>query len=322
MDGERKPFLSYEAQIRHLKQKGITFNIVSESDAKDYLKNNNNLFKISSYRKNYDKYTNNKYINLDFGYLKDLAIIDMKLRYTIVQLALDIEHYAKLELLRNAEAHFEDGYKIICDFIMSLDDKQYQILKTELDRCFTSEYCKDLTFNYDLKLPEDRDNLINNLPIWVFLEVIPFGRLVSFFGYCAERFEDKDLKNMYYMLKTCKDIRNACAHSSCILNDLRPNTKTHNTSYNISKELSKIKSIPKNTRLKKMSNMRIQQVITLLYTHKEIVTSKGIHEKAIDNLHELSDRINKHINYYETNSMISSSFDFINLIIDNWFVKL
>ena len=40
MDGERKPFLSYEDQIRHLKQKGITFNIVSESDAKDYLKNN------------------------------------------------------------------------------------------------------------------------------------------------------------------------------------------------------------------------------------------------------------------------------------------
>ncbi|WP_296242280.1 Abi family protein [uncultured Faecalicoccus sp.] len=321
MDTDRKPFLSFEDQILHLKKKGITFNKVSEFDAKNYLKNNNNFFKLYSYRKNYDKYADDKYIDLDFSYLKDLAIIDMKLRYTIVQLALDIEHYAKLEILRKAEDHSEDGYEIINDFITSLDDKQYKILKSELDRCYSSEYCKDLTFNYQLNIPEEREDSINNLPIWVFLEVIPFGRLVSFFGYCAKRFKDEYLTNTYYMLKTCKDIRNACAHSSCILNDLRPNTKTHDTSYSVSRELSKIKRIPKSTRLKRMSNMRLQQIITLLYTHKRIVTSEGVHNKAIDLLQDLSCRINKNIDYYANNSMVSSSFDFISQVIDNWFIK-
>ena len=235
MENERKPFLSIDDQVTHLKSKGVTFNLVTEEEAEDYLQNNNNLFKLSSYRKNYEKYIDGpnegKYIHLDFGYLKDLAIIDMKLRYAIVQLALDIEHYAKLELLRNAENHIEDGYEICEGFIKSLDDNQYAILKTELSRCSSSEYCKALTLNYSLKLPDEKSDPIDNLPIWVFLEVIPFGRLVSFFGFCAERYSDKRLKNMFYMLRSCKDIRNACAHSSCILNDLHPSTKKHETSY-------------------------------------------------------------------------------------------
>ncbi len=326
MENERKPFLSIDDQVTHLKGKGVTFNLVTEEEAKDYLQNNNNLFKLSSYRKNYEKYIDGpnegKYIHLDFGHLKDLAIIDMKLRYAIVQLALDIEHYAKLELLRNAENHSEDGYEICEDFIKSLDDNQYAILKTELSRCSSSEYCKALTLNYSLKLPDEKSDPIDNLPIWVFLEVIPFGRLVSFFGFCADRYSDKRLKNMFYMLRACKDIRNACAHSSCILNDLHPSTKKHETSYDISKSLSNIKKISKNARQKKMSNIRIQQIVTLLYTHKTIVTSIGVHEKAVDILSTLSNRINKNEDYYISNSMVSSSFHFINTVIDNWFPKV
>ena len=40
----------------------------------------------------------------------------MTLRYTVVHLALDIEHHAKLQLMREAEAHNEDGYAIIKDY--------------------------------------------------------------------------------------------------------------------------------------------------------------------------------------------------------------
>lgn len=43
--------LSYEGQINHLKSKGILFNKVSETKALEYLKLNNNFFKLKSYRK-------------------------------------------------------------------------------------------------------------------------------------------------------------------------------------------------------------------------------------------------------------------------------
>ena len=75
-----KPFLNVFDQIQQLKEKGITFNLISEKEAETYLYNYNYYFKLTSYRKNYLKYfdgeNEGKYIHLDFGYLKDLAVID------------------------------------------------------------------------------------------------------------------------------------------------------------------------------------------------------------------------------------------------------
>ena len=102
-----KPMLNVDEQVQHLKDKGVSFELVNEEKAKVYLRNNNYYFKLTSYRKNYQKYEEGnceeKYISLDFGYLKDLAIIDMELRYMLAQMSFDIEHYTKIELLRLAD---------------------------------------------------------------------------------------------------------------------------------------------------------------------------------------------------------------------------
>ncbi|WP_027422619.1 Abi family protein [Lachnobacterium bovis] len=97
----RKPMISIDEQIELLKSKGIKFNIMSEVEAKKYLSNNNNYFKVTSYRKNYDKHPGGvqvgQYIHLEFAYLVDLAIIDMRIRYHILHMALDIEHYIRMD---------------------------------------------------------------------------------------------------------------------------------------------------------------------------------------------------------------------------------
>lgn len=63
-----KPKLSLEGQIEHLKEKGVLFNIMDEESAKEYLTQHNNYFKLTAYRKNYDKHPDEenkgKYINL------------------------------------------------------------------------------------------------------------------------------------------------------------------------------------------------------------------------------------------------------------------
>ena len=56
----KKPKLSLDEQIEHLKDKGILFNIMDESDAKKYLEQNNNYFKLTAYRKNYNKHPDGK----------------------------------------------------------------------------------------------------------------------------------------------------------------------------------------------------------------------------------------------------------------------
>ena len=127
------------------------------------------------------------------------------------------------------------------------------------------------------------------------------------------------MENNHFILKMCKSVRNAAAHSNCIINDLNANTTSLSTSYTVTKELSNIKSVSKTTRIKKMSNGRIQQVVTLLYMHKKLIPSEGVKKNAAKRLHIFSDRIKRNNAYYINNDLIKTNFDFLNVIIDNWY---
>lgn len=308
-----KPMLSTNEQIERLKEKGITFNLISEHDAAEYLRSNNYYFKLSAYRRNYDKREggprSGQYIDLDFAYLRDLAIIDMTLRYTLVQLSLDIEHYIKLDLLRRAEDHHEDGYVLFSDFVASLEPERAVHLCSELERNSGAIFCKDLYEKYR-----------NSIPVWVFLEMSSFGWLVSFYGFCANRYRDPEMSDLQYLLTPCKSIRNAAAHSSCILNDLRPNTAKHPIRRPVLEGLQSI-DISASTRRRKLTNARIQQIVTLLYVYKRIVTSSGMYAKTCDLLQKFSLRMERNIDYYNSNEMVQSSILFLTTVFRGWFPK-
>ena len=80
---ELKPMLTPSELIEHLETKGVKFELINRENAKKYLEENNNYFKLVSYRKNFPKYQNGenygKYIGLDFKMLMDLSIIDMRI---------------------------------------------------------------------------------------------------------------------------------------------------------------------------------------------------------------------------------------------------
>lgn len=310
----KKHILSIDGQIEHLKSKGVRFEIIGEDEAKDYLSRHNNYFKLTAYRKNYAKHPDGenkgKYINLDFAYLVDIAVIDMQLRYRIVHMALDIEHHAKLQLLRKVEETGEDGYQIVQDYIDSLGDKQREAFDGEINRNKGNIYCGDIINKYD-----------GAYPIWAFVEIIPFGRLVSFYEFCAARFDDKGMKDDYFRLLTCKDIRNASAHSNCILNDLRAGTANHRTNAGITSSLMNIGGMSSAFRKNRMSNARIQQIVTLFYMHKTIISSEGLKSAESAEIHKMIYRMYKNINYYKSNQMIKSTFDFLKMVVDNWFVS-
>lgn len=117
-----KELLTNDQLLEHMKRKGIKFNIVSEDDAKEFLKHNNYYMKLAAYRTNYSKQTEEcktkgQYINLEFAYLKELSTIDMHLRYFILEMCLDIEHHLKIHLLNGLESEGDDGYQLIRKFV-------------------------------------------------------------------------------------------------------------------------------------------------------------------------------------------------------------
>lgn len=287
-----KPRLSLDEQIQHLKGKGILFNIIDEGSAKQYLKYNNNYYKLTSFRKNYDRHpggeNKGKYIRLEFTYLVDMSIIDMRLRYRIVEMALDIEHHMKLQLLRKMMSMMRMVIKLSKIILIHWT---IGIIKffSEINRNKRSIYCRDIIEKYE-----------GNYPVWAFIEIVSFGELVGFYHYCAKRYSDKEMVDDYYRLLTCKKIRNGAAHSNSILNDLRPHTAEHHTNKEIIKELVCVPDMNSNFRKNKMSNARIQQIITLLYMHKKIVRSEGVALYESGELKKLMRRIDRNSNYYKT----------------------
>ncbi|WP_048515669.1 Abi family protein [Megasphaera cerevisiae] len=226
-----KSKLNYSRQLLHLKNKGITINKLSESEAIEYLMENNNLFKLSSYRKNFNKDVNKeKYLDLDFSYLIDLAVIDTRLRMLLLEIVLCIEHFAKVKLLKRITlATNEDGYSIVYDYVEHLktsNEENHRHLIREIERTEKSVYCRDIYEKYHEKIP-----------VWAFLELITFGSFISFYKFCADRFLlqddnkgylkgfDKQMQDEFYMFLDIKHIRNASAHNNCILNDLKTKHK-------------------------------------------------------------------------------------------------
>lgn len=305
--------LTVAEQVRHLREKGVQFHIIDEAAAQVYLEENSNYFKLASYRKNYQKHPGGpkegQYVRLEFAYLVDLAEIDRELRYLILQMALDIEHHVKMALLKLVENSAEDGYTIVRNFEESLDARQREILHGEIARNRNNTYCGDLVRKYE-----------HEMPIWVFVELIPFGRLISLYKFCGERFQRRDMQTMFYCLRDCRELRNAAAHSNCVLNDLK-HGGARRPSVLVSAELENIETLSITLKRSRMGNERIRQIITLLYMYRTTVTSMKMEEQIVKHFEELLRRMHVHADFYDSNQLIQFTFGFLEIIIDNWFLN-
>lgn len=310
---DQKPLLDISGQISHLKGKGIKFEYISEKSAREYLERNNNYFRLRAYRKNFRKHPDginkDKYIDLDFAMLVDLSVIDMRLRYVLLTLVLDVEHFAKVRLLKAITDYNEDGYQIVEDYFNSLKEtdclsnsNRYETLHAELDRNKDNPYCGGIIEKYN-----------GSYPIWAFVEIIPMGSFIRFYEFCANRLGDKDLLNIVFLLKTVKDLRNAAAHSNCIIYDMGTQDAKYKPNYAM---LQKLSSISKTTRQKKLGNERTRQITTLLYTHSFLVTSEGVSERAKNDLLEIIKRMKRNSSYYANNDVIKSNFSFFEKVVD------
>lgn len=318
---ELKPMLHINEMVDHLKLKNIKFERISEKDAENYLKNNNNYYNLASYRNNFEKYFVNgifidKYIDLDFSYLKDLSIIDHRLRLILFKMIIDIEHYLKIKILNTIESiDEEDGYRIVNRY---LEQDFYNVkfpkkVHNSIFKKVGSEYYQKIFSKYDL----DKDKKLENIPIWEFLEIITFGELVNFYDFYTNEYKLKDENKDVYILRDIVKLRNAVAHNNCILSELNMKKNKYPPSYKIIQFLNNC-DIGKDTRSKKLSNSRIRQITYTLYMFNEIVTSDGIKNNVKKDINELFfNRIIKHKEYYNNNELLKSIYCYFKKIIEN-----
>ena len=294
--------LTLDEQIQHLKDKGVRFDLCSERDAKDYLEKHNHFFKIRAYRKNFKKNAfgpnAGRYEGLDFEMLKDLAIIDMNIRYSMIHLLLDVEHYSKVKLI-NSLSNIKDTVQLVNSY---LNADPYR--EDKLKEMRSSPYAQDLFLSYP----------IGTMPVWVFLEVSSFGGLLSFYDYCDKKYPALKLKYTCSLLRILRQLRNACAHSSCLINELSKDNARGSIPMRAASLLGQYRISAEQIE-NRTKNESIRQIVTLLYFHSDISRKNNTLQKNRQKLDTLIDRMLRNMDFYKGNNTITSTFFFLRDVI-------
>ena len=318
-----RPMMKISEMVPYLKTKNIKFELISQESAEKYLRDNNNYYNIISYKNNFERYMVdgvfvNKYIDLDFAYLRDLAIIDHRVRLLFFKMIIDIEHYLKIRILNLIEnIDVEDGYKIVNLYLDKdfNDEKFPKKIHNSIFKKVGSEYYHKIFFKYDI----DKDKKLENIPVWEFLEIITFGELVNFYEFFSKEYQlMKEVKNIFILREIVK-LRNAVAHNSCVLCDLDKKDNKYAPDFKIVDYLNSC-GIGKKTRDNKLSNSRIKQMTYTLYMFNEIVTSDGVKRNVVDDINELFyERIILHKEYYNNNELLKSIYTYFDKIIKKYY---
>lgn len=335
-----KEKLTVNDQIEYLKFKGITFNHCNESIAKDILENRTYYYKVTSFRKNFKK-ENNKYKNLDFGLLNDLATIDMHFRYLFLKLSLDIEHNMKALLIKLITESDEDGYKIVEEY-KNFEIEGYRKNLSKPEKGFSQEEIEKKLVNYETidkklmgayKSPRDYSyDLINkrkNKPsIWVLIELMSYGQLSFFINFYVEskKFKYRELSLAKSLLLDSKNIRDSAAHSRPILfNIVGPNEFL--IPYNKRPKLQLRNYLTQKCKLNdslvdvKIRNLKIHDISALLYLHDHYVNGEITRIERKKELLNLLKRCRRKQDYYDNQSEFRNVYYMFLKIIKNYSVK-
>jgi abortive infection bacteriophage resistance protein len=291
--------------IQHLKNRGVKFDITSEQEAKHFIEEHTYYFKLAAYRKNYDKFllgdNAGKYQSLEFAYLKDLSRIDCHLRYLVLDMCLDIEHSLKIMLLHDIESNpNEDGYNIIHHW----DNKNY--IKDNVRKHLKTSYCSSLIKKYD-----------PYYPAWVICELLSFGSLCKLISFYDKEYP-KRLPIRPRLLFPIRDLRNAAAHSNCLINNVRERMPESKPSSSILKIISKIPSISQRRRMNALNNKPIHDFTAMLCLYPTIVNSEYLRKNRKRDLKKLIfRRMIRNRSYYLNNAPLTNAFIFVIQLYQN-----
>lgn len=322
-----KPKRTSEELIDQLKEKGVKFEIITEADAAVYIKDINNYLRTASYRKNYEKHqlgeNKGKYIGLDFAYLVEISKIDMYLRNALLKMCIDIEHALKTRLVAAVEDNpDEDGYNIVDSFLSKNPDVITNIEK-KADSIFTGQliekYFKLCTVYFRNNSGEAAiatKIYSQDCPVWVLVELLSFGdviKLISFYNslYPNSQMIVPDKK----VLQPIKNLRNACAHNNCLLYNLKERRTTPNQE--ITTFVASMKTIGREERNKKLSCRPLFEMVCLLKVYSEFVSFNVKNRYMTDLQSIINDRMFEHIDYFDSNQVIKTSFEFLKKVLDN-----
>lgn len=213
---------------------GVKFDLISEKAAIPYLEDRNYYYKLACYRKNFRRDKKNKYIDLDFQYLVSLSKIDKELRYILLQMTLEIEHFLKVTILKDISYNTQvDGYAIVSDYISSYNAKHSRPISIET---LIERGKNQNSVNHGIYHKVSTNG--HYIAVWQLLEILQMQELEYFFEYYFTRYSNPLINISAYksLLISSRYIRNAAAHNSPILVNVASSPSNAFTTSGINKQ--------------------------------------------------------------------------------------
>ena len=197
-------------------------------------------------------------------------------------MTLDVEHFARVKLVREVtEREGEDGYSIVSDYLAALNHDDRRRRLGEIKGFLRDTYSGDLARKYTLP---------DSMPLWVYLEMASFGSFSSLYLFLRQPLERRAMREEHYQLRQSQLVRNACAHSSDVINGFSHARGPIEANVLVLKALADA-GISHRVRTSKMRNPRLQQIATMLYLHSQIVPEGTSRERACDRIAQLKNEM-------------------------------
>ena len=290
--------------IRYMKSLNIKFANLKEADAQDIMRCEFSGTHLLSYAPLFDRYRSSEkagqFVDLDFAYLYDLALIDTQLMKLVVCMCLDIERTIKAILLSDCEQIGSPG-NLVEDFVS--DNEPF----------FSEVYnLQNISFAVRHAIA---DKKVADLDLDTFLEIIHYGTLERFVRYFYSQYAPMLYGETHAPFEKhlipIRRVRNPSAHNNGIISQLcLPNSEPFEKNNQLLSFLGR-HGISHRTLDTNMSKPVIHDLCNLLYMYAYYVR-----KDSTDNLlHKfqgfLENRCTQNATYFHKNPALISAYRFL-----------
>ncbi len=313
---------------------GITFNIKSEEEASVFLAKHNYFFRLKQYADFGEKTKSGKFINVDFGQMVELSTVDMFLRKLILKMTLDFEHYLKVKIINDSQENSsDDGYAVVENFL-----ETHNRVRHLIENLYNSSYF----YNRQVF-----DKYKEKTSVWSIVEMLGFSDFIDFYAHYYQYFH---LKCEYtphfdfgstiigepkprcvkalsearlYHLDSVRRLRNAAAHNTCMISNLKPQS-WFKSDIEINFELLGANLEVGNGVISSCLKVPVlNDFAVMLSNYVKLISSPKIKEKTLEEMQEFfNGRMILHKDYFENVNEIKNAYHFAKDVLDYYCKKV
>lgn len=307
----RKGNFGLNHNIEVMKSQNIQFVHINEEDAINIMQTEYTGSKLLSYAPLFDRYRSTekvgKYIDLDFAYLYDLAIIDSHFMKLIISMCIDLERIIKTFIIADFE-RVNDSGNIIYEFVK------------ENAKFFSEVYSFD-NIEYASKYLMG-DESISELSVYTFLEIIHFGTIQRFARYFYGKFGmllyDRPYAPFERYLDSIRRMRNPAAHNNGIICQLAMKSNKESSFEKNTRVLSFLGSrgILHRTLDTNMSKQVIHDFCCLLHMYVGFMPERDVKNTLLDIEKFLQEHCTSNSAYYRKTPELLSAYHFLSAVVN------